>query len=167
MVYIDDSEPNRYLPAAVCTRGHVITSNMTHVEAADRCPDCGARVLKGCPECQARIRGICSIPVGGESYEPPRFCDYCGAPFPWAGRRERIYELQNLLDDDEDLDEATKLWVREQLDLVLAADPTDEKEQRRLWQQLTDHAGDFLRHPRTQRIVDTIVTEAVKRTVGL
>jgi hypothetical protein len=53
------------------------------------------------------------------------------------------------------------------LDRVRDADPTDEKEQRRLWQELNDHAGDFLRHPATLRILDTVLTEGVKRTIGL
>jgi hypothetical protein len=164
-------EPSRYLPAAICKRGHVITTDTTRrADVEERCPECGARVLSGCPECGHRIRGYYHVPgtvAFGGKYEPPKFCDQCGAPFPWVGRKERIYELQNLLDDDEVLDEATKLWVREQLDTVLAADPTDEKEQRRLWQELNDHAGPFLQHPTTQRIVSTIITEGVKRAIGL
>jgi hypothetical protein len=163
----DDPVTGRYLPAALCKRGHVIASDMTDTEIADRCPECGARVLTACHECGQRIRGLYHVPGEfiGQVYEPPKFCDKCGAPFPWAGRKERIHELQNLLDDDEDLDEATKLWVREQLDRVLHADPTDEREQRRLWQELDEHAGDFLRHPTTRRIVDTVISEAVKRVI--
>jgi hypothetical protein len=162
----------RYMPAAVCRRGHVITKDSTSEHVGDRCPDCGARVLKWCPECNAPIPGRVVVPgvvaIGfADDYEPPKFCSRCGTPFPWVGRRERIYELQNLLDEDEDLDEATKLWARETFDKVLAADPTDDKEQRRLWQELNDHAGGFLRHPTTKRIVDTVVNEAVKRAIGL
>ena len=156
------------MPAAVCKRGHVITGDMTTVHVADHCTDCGARVLTECPECRAYIRGLYHLPSAADRhFEAPKFCENCGAPFPWVGRQERIYELQNILDDDEDLDEATKLWVREMLDRVRDADPTDEKEQRRLWQELIDHAGDFFRHPTTRRIVDTVVTEGVKRAIGL
>jgi hypothetical protein len=158
------------MPAAVCKRGHVITTNTTRrASVEERCPECGARVLTGCPECGHRIRGYYLVPgvmAFGDDYARPNFCDDCGAPFPWVGRQERIYELQNRLDDDEELDAATKLWAGEMLDKVLATDPTDEKEQRRLWKELYDHAGGFLRHPRTQRIVDTVVTEAVKRAIG-
>jgi DNA-directed RNA polymerase subunit RPC12/RpoP len=44
MVY--ESEQSRYMPAAVCRRGHTITSDTTlSGDIATKCPDCGARVL--------------------------------------------------------------------------------------------------------------------------
>jgi hypothetical protein len=41
----------------------------------------------------------------------------------------------------------------------------DEKEQRRLWQELVEPAGAAVRHPTIEDIVDTLVTEAVKKAV--
>jgi Uncharacterized protein conserved in bacteria (DUF2321) len=48
-------------------------------------------------------------------YEAPRFCDGCGEPYPWATRQDRIYQLENLL-DEEDIDEPTRLLVRQDLE---------------------------------------------------
>ena len=155
-----------YVPAAVCRRGHVATSDATLIEFGERCSDCGARILTQCPACDHRIRGDYKTPgviSAGGSYDPPKFCDNCGAPFPWVGRQERIWELQNLLDEDEALDEATRLWVEEQLQAVIASDPTDEKEQKRLWNGIAQHAPRLWENDRTRRILDTLITETVKR----
>ena len=51
--------------------------------------------------------------------------DHCSAPFPWVSRQGRIYELMNLLEEEE-LDAATELDVREQLE-ALRNPKLDEK----------------------------------------
>jgi hypothetical protein len=105
---------SEYRPAAICRRGHVQTIDLTHSEVGERCPTCGAKVLTACPTCQARIRGHYHIPgvVHLDSgYTPHRFCDSCGKPFPWLDRQGRIFELENML-DDEDLDDADELGLR-------------------------------------------------------
>jgi hypothetical protein len=87
-----------YRSAAICERGHVVTTIMESSPVGKRCVECGAPVFVACGECGHRIRGAYIIPgfVGGDDYEPPMFCDDYGAAFPWAGRRERLYELANL-----------------------------------------------------------------------
>jgi hypothetical protein len=105
-----------YTGAAVCTRGHAITKDVRRMEVAKRCPDCGAAVLTACRECGARIRGDYHSPgvvAIGFPYDRPKFCDDCGAPFPWVGRKERLYELENVMEQESGLDEATTLWLRE------------------------------------------------------
>ncbi len=56
------------------------------------------------PKCRTRIRGYFHVPgvisFTGD-YTPPRFCDSCGAPFPWLDRQGRIFELENMLDDED------------------------------------------------------------------
>jgi hypothetical protein len=96
---------------------------------------------------------------------PSDFCDYCGAPHPWASRQARIFELENLLDQDDSMDEPTRLKVREQLE-VLARDPSadtaTEAERwatvKKLWPNVVD-AG--------QTILVSVVTSEVRRTFGL
>jgi hypothetical protein len=82
-------------------------------------------VINGCEQCDQKIRGVEIDPevliIGGDAAPPPRFCDGCGAPFPWVDRQGRIYELQNLL-EREQLDAATELFVREQLDALANPD---------------------------------------------
>jgi hypothetical protein len=90
-----------YLPAAICRRGHVVTTDATSALRTEKCATCGADVLDHCPHCGNMIRGSYIVPgfIGvGFDYERPDFCGDCGNPFPWASRQARIYELMNLLD---------------------------------------------------------------------
>jgi hypothetical protein len=41
-------------------------------------------------------------------------CDECGSASPWATREERIFELENLL-DEEDIEEADRVVIQDQL----------------------------------------------------
>jgi hypothetical protein len=95
-------------------------------------------------------------------------CSECGAEVltTWAGRKERIRELQNALEEESDLDEATKLWVSEQLAPLQNLEFTDEKAQKRLWENLREHAPQLWKHERTQRIIDTLISAGVKSAIG-
>jgi hypothetical protein len=157
-----------YMPAAVCTRGHTITQDTTVGEGAKRCPDCGGPVLVGCPACNTRIRGyyyVEGVVGGGWDYEPPKFCDQCGAPFPWVGRQERLYEFENLMEQEPGLDEATKLWLRERLAALRQVDAMDDKAQRQAWQEIKDHAQALWENPMAQKVLDTLLTQAVQRAL--
>jgi hypothetical protein len=123
-------------------------------------------VLTHCPACNFRIRGYHYIPnVVHGHYTKPDFCDNCGAAFPWVGRQARIYELQNRL-DDENLDPATELVVREQLDALIDPD-LDEADQVKRWQRIKNAAPDFLLKAATSPIVTTLVTAEAKKQLGL
>lgn len=93
--------------AAICRRGHVETYYLNPSRPAraiaENCPTCGARVLTACPHCDLRIRGDLHVPgvIGFSPDTRPSFCDGCGSAFPWATREERIYELENLLDEED------------------------------------------------------------------
>ena len=156
-----------YGPAAVCKRGHVETSDLTLHPPSPRCEECGARVLTACPACNSRIRGRYFVPgvIGVSKYEKPNFCDSCGAAFPWVGRKARVYELQNRLDDEE-LDSATELLVREQLEALTSPD-LDEAEQLKRWQRIKSAAPDFLVKAATSPIVTSLVTAEAKKQLGL
>jgi hypothetical protein len=70
------------------------------------------------------------VVAGPEPVRP--FCDGCGAAHPWATRKERLYELQNIL-DQEDIDEADRLWINEQMDRLRADDGSlNEKQEREI-----------------------------------
>jgi hypothetical protein len=101
----------------------------------------------------------------GASYDPPDFCDMCGAPLPWVSRQGRIYELENLLDDEE-LDPADELAVREQLH-ALAGEDLDEEEQARRWRRVKRLAPGLLKKGAAQRIVETVVTAAIRKQLEL
>jgi hypothetical protein len=140
----------------------------THGEVGDRCVKCGAKVLTACPTCGHRIRGDYHVPgVVAIGFETPRpdFCDNCGAAFPWVDRAGRIHELENRL-DDEDLDPATELIVREQLEALVDAE-MDEKEAARRWKRVRELAPGLWEQSGARRIIETLATEYVKRQLGL
>ena len=157
-----------YRQAAVCKRGHVETSDIQLRGGAvsDRCAECGAKVLTGCPNCGTRIRGRyrSDVMIGG-GYEPPQFCDNCGAPFPWVDRQGRIYQLENML-DDEDLDPATELSVREQLEALRDPDLSEE-EQRKRWERVRKGAPGLWEKSGARSILESVVSAAIRSQLGL
>lgn len=158
-----------YTEAAVCRRGHVETTVIDNLATlAKRCPECGAPVLTACSACDTRIRGDLIVPeviTFAEDYKPPDFCDQCGAPFPWVSRQGRIYELMNLL-DHEDLDPATELEVREQLEALTQPDLPDDEAARR-WERVRAKAPTLWERSGAQRILETVVTAAIKAQLDL
>ena len=65
----------------------------------------------------------------------PSFCDGCGAAYPWATREERIYELENLL-DEQDIDDADRVVVSDNLRRLREEEALSEKEERVLWERV-------------------------------
>ena len=82
-----------------------------------------------------------------------------------GGPEARICELQNRLDDEE-LDPATELLVREQLEALTNPD-LDELEQVKRWQRIKNAAPDFLLKAATSPIVTSLVTAEAKKQLGL
>jgi hypothetical protein len=101
----------------------------------------------------------------GAGYEPPDFCDHCAAPFRGVSRQGRIYELMNLL-DDEDLDAATELEVREQLEALTQPDLPDDEAARR-WARVKAKAPALWEKSGAQRILETVVTAAIKAQLDI
>jgi hypothetical protein len=143
--------------AAVCRRGHVQTHDRKRVEYGKRCPRCGAEVIVECDACHTRILTQW-VSGQGEKYFAFDFCDDCGEAQPWVGRQGRIYELQNRL-DNEDLDPADQLVVREQLEALLNAD-LDDDEQRQRWASVKRLAPKLWES--SQPLLETLITSAIR-----
>jgi hypothetical protein len=148
--------PRGYWSAAVCRRGHVFSSSLEQFHRRTRgaeaplfCTKCGAAVLTACEQCGSEIAGQ-KMGAGG-LWAPPAFCIECAAPFPWLDRVGRIYLLENML-DTEDIDEATRLEVREELTALATSDV--EEEEQVLWQS-------------GQQILVSVVTAEAKQKLGL
>jgi hypothetical protein len=123
--------------AVVCERGHMLSSNLEAHPAPPFCPTCGAVVLTACLACGAAIPGECYVSPRMASISPeapplPNFCEQCGAAFPWVDHQGRIWQLENLLPGD--LDPATALSVREQLE-ALAGPALSDEDQRSAWKR--------------------------------
>lgn len=155
--------------ASVCRRGHAKETALT--QAPDRglgfCTECGAEILSRCPSCGIRILGTPWWPGVAvfEEYVPPRFCDGCGEPFPWATRQQRIYQLENLL-DEEDIDEPTRLLVLEDLERLRASDDLDEQQQFAVWQRIRTRAPGLFAGT-AWKISQTLLTAYLKDKLGL
>lgn len=169
--------------ASICFRGHVqsITSRSgMHHETTDSCPTCGAVVLVSCTSCDAFIPEhptITSIDHAArgttvtldvdhliDSYERPAFCVKCGAAFPWLGRQERVWELENRLGQLVD-DENERLVLAEQLQ-VLVSSELDEDETVSRWQKVAAIAGGGFKTAMTD-VGLPLVNAAVKSKLGL
>jgi hypothetical protein len=124
--------------ATVCRRGHVQAFSLQEEPEPDdlgKCPRCGADVLSRCRNCGLRIRGRKYRPqvISARGFSPPPFCDGCGAAHSWATREQRLYELQNIL-DQEGIDEVDRLWIDEQMDRLRADDGSiTEKQEKDIW----------------------------------
>jgi hypothetical protein len=132
-------------------------------ELQNRCHKCGAPVLTACENCNHRLRGHPSG-VGG-ILSVPDFCDNCGAPHPWLSREGRIFMLQNLL-DEEQLDPATELEVREQLKALTNPD-LDADEQQRRWATVKRLAPGLWERTGARTILESVVSAGIKAGLGL
>jgi hypothetical protein len=170
-------KPDRfYHAAAVCRRGHdqVTTLSPDGSYPDDtKCPTCGARILLGCLSCGLRIRGRFHIEPYmapkhslDPEWERPTFCDGCGSAHPWATREDRIFELENILDEEE-IDEADRLFLHDRLADLRELDGADEKRERQLWIQIKQRGGSFLTSGPVLQITQNLITAKIRSDLGI
>jgi hypothetical protein len=168
-------EPNRKgqnqerRAALMCSRGHVVTYRATDEPPEDSlgyCASCGAPVLGRCPSCRIRIRGLDFVPGHMNiTYELPKFCDSCGEPFPWAGRQERFYQLQNIL-DQQDIDPTDRLLVQEDLRRLRESADMELAQEVEIWKKIRARAPGMLADS-ALKIASSVMTAAIKAKLGL
>lgn len=156
-----------YTEAAICRRGHVEAVDIRLQPIPSNCATCGSKVLRACTSCGASIRGRLETAdtqwLPGAEFKPGDFCHNCGQPQPWASRDARIYELENILDGQQ-VDESTRLLVREQLEALRDSDLSEEQQAerwtriKRLTPHLVEAGGD---------IIKSIVSGTIKSQLGL
>lgn len=157
--------------AAVCRRGHIQTQHLDPrkglAEIPENCTKCGARVLAACPNCELRIRGkrFMRMVISATPAPRPSFCDGCGAAFPWASREERIYELENLL-DEEAVDEADRVVIQDALERLRTKE-LSEKEERQAWETIKQRGGAAITSAPVKRVLEGLLSAAVRASLGL
>jgi hypothetical protein len=107
------------------------------------------------------VPGVIGVSAGSR----PSFCDGCGSAFPWATREERIFELENLL-DEEDIEEADRVVIQDQLQRLSNAELT-EKDERQAWSVIGRRAGGALKSPPVTRVLEGLVTAAVRHQLNI
>jgi hypothetical protein len=132
------------------------------------CNVCGAEIVGRCPSCDIRIPGVEHVPgisMIGEEYVPSKFCDGCGEPYPWASRQDRIYQLENLL-GEEQIDEPTRLLVMEDLERVRTESNLPDKDELEVWRRIKDRAPGLFGGA-AFNIVENLVSAYIWQRLGL
>ena len=130
----------------VCESGHQITDcYINRPEQRNKfCQECGASTIIDCPTCDEKIQGarievrqsfldarsgrsrnISVIPA-----DVPRYCQNCGAPFPWTQRKITAV-IQNLVEFG-DLNEEEKKTIEQDVENIAKDVPEAELSARRI-----------------------------------
>lgn len=157
--------------SAICERGHQIDRSLSPrstMHVPDRCTDCGALILISCEKCTVRIPGTL---YGGDIMfemspnELPFFCDNCGFMYPWATKKQKIYELENRLRLEE-IDEADYEAIKVQLEKLLNPDISQEEE-KNAWEKIKSKAGATLKSENVREIVLSLINKVVRDQLGI
>ena len=84
---------------------------------------------------------------------------------PRATREERIFELENLL-DEEDIEEADRVVIQDQLKRLANAELSD-KDERQAWSVIGRRAGAALKSPSVVRVLEGLITAGLRNQLGI
>jgi hypothetical protein len=150
----------------ICRRGHVLDSSLNPHELKNlneqKCSTCGATCLKTCPKCNFRIKGRPYVPqvISFRDFEPHSFCDNCGAAFPWASQQDRIWELQNILDEEE-LSESDRTAIAFQLEKI-SSGILDADDESKAWKKIKNSLGTVFDKDKVQNLIFDLVGSVIK-----
>ena len=119
------------------------------------CTDCGSENISTCNRCQKKI--------AFNNGRRPQYCGWCGSPFPWtvgalSAAREYTDELDQLSSEDKTALKATF----DELTTDTARTPLAATHFKRFMEKVGSPAAEILK-----KIVETVLTEAAKKTIGL
>lgn len=166
---------------SVCRRGHMLSpstekSGIFGVVGA-HCPTCGAVVTNQCSNCHEAIPGMQWDERPGVTYsidfdesmatwaeKVPKFCHGCGKAYPWAGRAEQLFELENRLIEEVDLSESEQLLLVERMALLHEHPSVREEEE--IWEHLSISVGTRFA-PIASRVASGLLTAKIRAAIGL
>jgi hypothetical protein len=152
-----------YYTAAICERGDLVSEAIElHKRIYPKCSKCGADVLSKCRACRHPIQGMSREPFG--NYVIPKFCHVCAGPFPWAKREALFYNLLDML-NDEDIDPADSLKVRDALDALRDDPDASEEVQIERWRTVKRYAPGLA--SAGLRIIEAVTTAGIKAGMGM
>ena len=85
--------------------------------------------------------------------------------YPWATKRERIYELQNQLRFG-NIDEVDFRSISEQLEKLLN-DGLSEEDERKIWERVKEKAGAFFFSENVKDIATSLMTKILRDQIGI
>lgn len=98
-----------YAQAQICSKGHVITTDISEERGTPRCSYCGSPTISSCPDCGTPIRGTIrsdEIIFFDATYSRPSYCHNCGNPYPWTSAL--IESFNGIIDLADELDVSDK-----------------------------------------------------------
>src|ERR1700736_2908200 len=154
-----EPKPHPQDVAQICRNGHIIVTSL-RVSPQLRhsfCEKCGAATINECQICGRPIAGEGYAPFsGGGPYQPPKFCEECGAPFPWT--ETALSAAKEYTDDLDQLSAEEKTALKGTFD-DLTSDtprtPVAANRFKKLIAKIEPVAGSVL-----QKIIETVATEA-------
>jgi|GEM_PF-5991175 hypothetical protein len=69
--------------------------------------------------------------------------------------------------DQEDIDEADRVFIHDRLRELREAEDLDGKRERQVWAQIRDRSGRFLTSQPVQKITETVVSAAIRTQLGI
>lgn len=91
--------------AQICLNGHEVNAAYNSCPYFNQtyCSKCGERTITSCEECKEEIRG--HLWRSYSRYIPPKYCDNCGAAYPWTKKileaAEEMIQLEKNLTKEE------------------------------------------------------------------
>jgi hypothetical protein len=162
-----DRKPHPKDVAQICRNGHLILGSLNRFPQFRKsfCTDCGAATINECQTCHWPIEGIgdSAWMGGGGPYRPPKFCEECGTPFPWT--ETALSAAKEYTDDLDQLSVEEKTALKGTFDDLTSDTPRTPVAANRFKKfiaKVGPVAGGVL-----QKIVETVATEAAKRSMGL
>jgi hypothetical protein len=154
----------RYDTAQICCKGHMINDAVKRYPefSKDYCPDCGEPTITACPNCENPIQGVLEDSLSLKQPEPPKFCKYCGQPFPWT--EQAISAAMELAEEFDTLDDDDKKELKKNIDDVLKDTPRTDVAVMKL-KKLFLKAGDEA-PPMFKAALINIVTQAAMHKLG-
>lgn len=153
--------------AQICRNGHLVLGSLQRSPQFRKsfCEDCGAPTIEQCQTCSWPIAGIGpnAWMGGGGPYKPPRYCGECGKPFPWTETAlEAAREYADDLDQLSLEEKATLKATFDDLAIDSARTPLAANHFKKFMAKIGPVAGGVL-----QKIIETVATEAAKKSMGL
>ncbi len=153
--------------AQVCRNGHLVLGSLKEFPQFRKsfCEDCGAATIDQCQTCGWPIAGIGPNEWmgGGGPYKPPKYCGECGRPFPWT--ETALKTAKDYTDDLVELTPEEKVALKETFDDMTSdtvRTPVAASRFRKFMSKIGPVAAGVL-----QKIVETVATEAAKKSIGL
>lgn len=151
----------------ICTKGHQLGYLFFEYPDEKYCELCGSSLISSCQNCNKVITGWINnssedfIDFPPDSMDVPKFCKFCGDPYPWT--KQIIDDSVELLALDADLSDDDKKLIKDSIpDLIIESSSTPLAEAK--FKKGISSAALFVKDAIRNLLVD-VVSETVKKSI--